>query len=238
MTERTGTTRLRATPRTSTRSQPRPRLSGALGFSMRSSPTAASRATVVSGPVQDPLGGWPLIGRLQRSRRRRRRARTAAARSPLPLPVRCASTGGSSPSSRAPPMSRPSFSGVASSGSRMSTIRPWYMTAIRSASARTSSSSVLTMSTAAPSSRFSTIRRWMYSIEPTSRPRVGCAATRSLIGRENSRATITFCWFPPDRFPTSLKIVGVRMSYWPTSSVAVAMIASRWTFMPFAYGGR
>ena len=37
----------------------------------------------------------------------------------------------------------------------------------------TSSSSVETISTAVPSSRLATIRLWMYSIEPTSRPRVG-----------------------------------------------------------------
>jgi hypothetical protein len=52
----------------------------------------------------------------------------------------------------------------------------------------------------------------MYSIEPTSSPRVGCAATMSLIGRENSRAAMTFCWFPPERLPTGLKTDGVRMS--------------------------
>ena len=54
------------------------------------------------------------------------------------------------------------------------------MTAIRSPRASTSSSSVETMRTAVPSSRFSTIRRWMYSIEPTSRPRVGWAASEEL----------------------------------------------------------
>jgi hypothetical protein len=33
----------------------------------------------------------------------------------------------------------------------------------------------------------------MYSIEPTSSPRVGWLATSRLIGRENSRATMTYC---------------------------------------------
>ena len=52
----------------------------------------------------------------------------------------------------------------------------------------------------------------MYSIEPTSRPRVGCAASTSFTGTENSRATTTFCWLPPDSEPASVSIDGVRMS--------------------------
>ena len=58
-------------------------------------------------------------------------------------------------------------------------IRPRYITMIRSASAVTSSSSVETTMTGMPASRVSTMRLWMNSIEPTSTPRVGCAATRS-----------------------------------------------------------
>ena len=63
------------------------------------------------------------------------------------------------------------------------TMLPPSITATRSPTASTSSSSVLTMRTAAPASRCSTIRLWMYSIDPTSRPRVGWAATTSLTGR-------------------------------------------------------
>ena len=55
------------------------------------------------------------------------------------------------------------------------------ITSIRSASAITSSSSVLTTSTATPASRRAMIRSWMYSIEPTSTPRVGWLAIASLI---------------------------------------------------------
>ena len=62
----------------------------------------------------------------------------------------------------------------------------------------TSSSSADTSSTAAPWSRSSTIRRWMNSIEPTSRPRVGWATTSSLGSPVSSRAMMTFCWLPPD----------------------------------------
>ena len=38
----------------------------------------------------------------------------------------------------------------------------------------------------------------MYSMAPTSRPRVGCTATRRSGSLSISRAMIAFCWFPPD----------------------------------------
>ena len=44
----------------------------------------------------------------------------------------------------------------------------------------------------------STRRRWTYSIAPTSRPRVGWAATSTAGSRDISRAMMTFCWLPPD----------------------------------------
>ena len=50
-----------------------------------------------------------------------------------------------------------------------------------------------------PLSRVATICLWMNSIEPTSTPRVGWAATSSRRSRESSRATTTFCWLPPER---------------------------------------
>ena len=36
------------------------------------------------------------------------------------------------------------------------------------------------------------------SIDPTSKPRVGCEATTNLTFLESSRASTTFCLFPPD----------------------------------------
>ena len=78
----------------------------------------------------------------------------------------------------APAIIRPSSSRAVSAVT-MPTIRPRYITAIRSASATTSSSSVDTITTAVPVSRSSTIRLWMNSIEPTSTPRVGCEAISS-----------------------------------------------------------
>src|SRR5204863_389506 len=72
------------------------------------------------------------------------------------------------------------------------------MTRIRSESERISSSSSETSRTARPSSRSSTRRRWTNSIAPTSRPRVGWAAISTRGSRSISRASTTFCWFPPD----------------------------------------
>ena len=83
----------------------------------------------------------------------------------------------------------------------MPTILPRYITAMRSASATTSSSSVDTMITGVPVSRSCTIRRCRNSIEPTSTPRVGWLAMNSCSGRDSSRATTTFCWLPPDSRP-------------------------------------
>ena len=76
------------------------------------------------------------------------------------------------------------------------------MTAIRSDISSTSSSSAETSSTAVPASRLAMTWRWMNSMLPTSRPRVGWSRTRSFSGRSNSRATTTFCWLPPDRVAT------------------------------------
>src|SRR5581483_7909425 len=73
------------------------------------------------------------------------------------------------------------------------TIRPSYMTRMRSASDSTSSSSSETRRIAWPSSRSATSRRWTYSMAPTSSPRVGCAAMRTTGLRATSRATTTFC---------------------------------------------
>ena len=62
----------------------------------------------------------------------------------------------------------------------------------------TSSSSKLTSSTALPASRWATICLWIYSMAPTSRPRVGCTAISSSGSLSISRAMMAFCWLPPD----------------------------------------
>ena len=100
-----------------------------------------------------------------------------------------------------PAIIRPSTSRGVSPGT-MPTMRPRYMTMMRSASATTSSSSVETTTTGTPASRVSTMRLWMNSIEPTSTPRVGWAATNRRRSRLSSRASTTFCWLPPESRPT------------------------------------
>jgi hypothetical protein len=66
---------------------------------------------------------------------------------------------------------------------------------------------------------------WMNSIEPTSMPRVGWSAMSRTSSRLNSRATMTFCWLPPDRVEVGTAPDGVRMSYWGMSSAARALMA-------------
>ncbi|NDI18960.1 MAG: hypothetical protein EBY89_04215, partial [Actinobacteria bacterium] len=97
------------------------------------------------------------------------------------------------PPGREPAMYNPTSIALTCFGSRSATIVPRYITSNRSESAMTSSSSVLTINTAVPASRSSTMREWMYSIDPTSTPRVGCEATDTLRSRLNSLATMTFC---------------------------------------------
>src|SRR5690606_26849441 len=111
-----------------------------------------------------------------------------------------------------PAIMRPSTSRGVSPGT-MPTTLPRYITMIRSASATASSSSVETTTTGTPASRVATIRLWMNSIEPTSTPRVGCAATSRRRSRDISRATTTFCWLPPERRPTGVVMPWVRTSY-------------------------
>lgn len=110
------------------------------------------------------------------------------------------------------------------------------MTMIRSASAVTSSSSVETTTTGTPSSRVSMMRLWMNSIDPTSTPRVGCAATRRRRSRLSSRARTTFCWLPPERRPAQVSIPGVRMSNSWTLSFANSARNPRCTLPAFTNG--
>ena len=162
----------------------------------------------------------------RRQRRARRAARTSRAEvRPSPraagrgrrrltpaLPRSRRSAGRScrrSPSAARPRSCRPS------GRPRTATIRPRYMTAIRSDSSSTSSSSAETSRIAVPASRFAIAWRWMNSMLPTSRPRVGWSRTSSLRSRPNSRATTTFCWLPPDSVPARTSADGVRMSYSP-----------------------
>ena len=76
-------------------------------------------------------------------------------------------------------------------------------------------------STALPSSRAAIICLWMYSIAPTSKPRVGCMAISRCGERSISRATIAFCWLPPDMLRAMVVApCPERMSYWSISRLA------------------
>src|SRR3954452_6705028 len=144
---------------------------------------------------------------------------------------------GSRPS---PPVaiSRPTAFLSAVGPSTTATIRPPYMTPIRSDSSSTSSSSAETSSTAVPASRFAITWRWMNSMLPTSRPRVGWSRIRSWSSRSNSRATTTFCWLPPDRLLARTAADGVRMSNRLIADSASRSIASWSRIGPRAYGDR
>ena len=78
----------------------------------------------------------------------------------------------------------------------------------------------------------------MYSIDPTSSPRVGWLAISSRMGRENSRATMTFCWFPPERVLVGVATDEVRTSNSATRLTAFSWIAARFSAMPEANGFR
>ena len=98
----------------------------------------------------------------------------------------------------APDIYRPSSSTVVVLGSSWPTNSPSYITRIRSDTVMTSSSSRETSSTALPASRWATICLWIYSMAPTSRPRVGWTAISSWGALSISRAMMAFCWLPPD----------------------------------------
>ena len=91
--------------------------------------------------------------------------------------------------------------------------------------------------TAAPRSRSATIRRCTNSIDPTSRPRVGCATISSFSGRDSSRASTTFCWLPPESVVAAAAVDEVRTSNSSTRSVALRAIAWRFIAGPDANGG-
>src|SRR5665213_780819 len=92
-----------------------------------------------------------------------------------------------------PAIARPMSFTFAVSLVKLATMRPRNITRMRSARLMISSNSVDTMSTPTPLSRAAIRRSWMYSIEPTSTPRVGCEATISLMSRDSSRPTTSFC---------------------------------------------
>ena len=88
-----------------------------------------------------------------------------------------------------------------------------------------------------PLSRCRTSSRCMYSVAPTSRPRVGCAAINAFGWREISRARMTFCALPPDRLEAAVFVEGVRMSKSETKRSALALMAPLFSQPRFVNGG-
>ena len=53
---------------------------------------------------------------------------------------------------------------------------------------------------------------WISALAPTSIPRVGSSRMSRVGCVASQRATMAFCWFPPERFLMAWAAVGVRMS--------------------------
>ena len=124
---------------------------------------------------RSPAAGECCVGRPSASPPAPGRSRRPPGRRRRPPP----SVGGRLVPSVDPAISSPISSGRVPAGTSPM-ILPRYITAIRSARPSTSSSSVETSTTAVPRSRSATIRRCTNSIEPTSRPRVGCGHDQQL----------------------------------------------------------
>ena len=88
----------------------------------------------------------------------------------------------------------------------MPTIVPPCITAIRSLMPRISGSSDEIMMIASPLAASSPINRWISDLAPTSTPWVGSSRIRTDGSEFNQRASATFCWLPPERFPTGSSI--------------------------------
>src|SRR5581483_2142972 len=168
------------------------------------------------GAGQPPEPRREVLLRLRRPARRRRLLEL--------LGQQLVAHAASAPPRRPPVIAKPSSSSVALGGNSP-TIRPSYMTRIRSESDRISSSSSDTSRTARPASRCSTSLRWTNSIAPTSRPRVGCAAISIFGSPSISRARTTFCWLPPERAYAGVVGVPPRTSNTCSSRRARASMA-------------
>ena len=85
----------------------------------------------------------------------------------------------------------------ASAGSS-ATIRPPWSTAARSHTRAISRSSLVNISTAAPSSARARTRSYTWCLVPTSMPRVGSNSSITRSPPASQRAIVTFCWLPPE----------------------------------------
>ena len=111
---------------------------------------------------------------------------------PLPRPER-------GRRSSSPPRSRPASP---RRGSTSATIRPARITRMRSLMPSTSGSSLEIMMIAMPLRASSLISRWISAFAPTSMPRVGSSMMRMRGSVASHFDRPTFCWLPPESFPT------------------------------------
>ena len=111
---------------------------------------------------------------------------------------------------------------VASARSTSATMRPARMTRMRSLMPMTSGSSLEIMMIAMPFCANSLIRRWISALAPTSMPRVGSSMMRMRGSVASHFDRPTFCWLPPESFPT----------IWPMP------LARIWNFLTLSRGER
>mmetsp|Transcript_6590 Transcript_6590/g.27248 ORF Transcript_6590/g.27248 Transcript_6590/m.27248 type:complete len:448 (-) Transcript_6590:5333-6676(-) len=115
-------------------------------------------------------------------------------------------------------------------------MRPAFMTTTRSASARISSSSLLTSSTAQPASRRARSCLWMNSMAPMSTPRVGWPTSSTVGCSPISRARISFCWLPPEnllepRFSSRGRTSKRSCICFVASRIAAWFMAAPWRYL-------
>ena len=65
--------------------------------------------------------------------------------------------------------------------------------------------------TATPAADNSPMSSWTSALAPTSMPRVGSSSTSTDGLTSSHLASITFCWFPPERLATGVDSDGVRI---------------------------
>ena len=94
---------------------------------------------------------------------------------------------------------------VASARSSSPTIVPPCITAMRSLMPRISGSSDEIITIASPPPASSLISRWISALAPTSTPCVGSSRISTAGDAASQRASATFCWLPPERFPAGIR---------------------------------
>ena len=109
------------------------------------------------------------------------------------------------------PWRRRPISGLASARSMVATSRPPCMTSTRSLMPSTSGSSLEIIRIAMPSCARRPISAWISALAPTSMPRVGSSMIRMRGSVSSHLPSTTFCWLPPESWPTTCSGPRARM---------------------------